>query len=84
MEGRVIVDLLAPVTGKPGQVRVVFRGLTARWSLSDEKHPLTGVRLRDDGLLEASRDDGWNVLDPADVLAVEWVDRAGEGGGAYL
>jgi hypothetical protein len=25
-----------------------------------------------------------SVLDPADVLAVEWVARDGEGGGQYL
>jgi hypothetical protein len=42
------------------------------------------VRLRPDGLVEFSRDDGWSVLDPADVLAVEWVARDGEGGGQYL
>ena len=79
-----IVELLEPVVGKPGQVRLISRGAGARWTLNDEKHPLTGVRLRPDGLVETSRDDGWDVLDPADVLAVEWVDRAGEGGGAYL
>jgi hypothetical protein len=55
-----------------------------RWTLNDEKHPLLNVRLRSDGLVETSRDDGWDVLDPADVLAVEWVARDGEGGGPYL
>jgi hypothetical protein len=84
VDASVIIDLLTPVTGKQGQVRLVYRGLNARWTVSDEKHPLAGVRVRDDGLLEMSRDDGWDVLDPADVLAVEWVDRSGEGGGAYL
>jgi hypothetical protein len=79
-----MVELLEPVIGKQGQVRLLFRGAGARWALNDEKHVLAGVRLRPDGLVEATRDDGWDVLDPADVLAVEWVDRAGEGGGAYL
>ncbi len=84
MDGKVIVELLEPVISKQGQVRLVCRGLNARWALSDEKHPLLSVRLRPDGLVETSRDDGWDVLDPADVLAVEWVARDGEGGGPYL
>lgn len=84
MQGSVIVDLLQPVIGKQGQVRLVVRGLNARWTLNDDKHPLVGVQLRADGLIETTRDDGWNVLDPADVLAVEWVSRDTEGQGQYL
>ena len=84
MDGTVIVELLEPVIGKPGQVRLAFKGLGGRWTLNDEKHPLLSVRLRADGLIETSRDDGWDVLDPADVLAVEWVAGPGEGGGLYL
>jgi len=84
VDGKVIVDLLEPVIGKPGQVRLVYRALSTRWALNDEKHPLLGVRLRPDGLLETSRDDGWDVFDPDGVLAVEWVAREGEGGGPYL
>ncbi len=84
MEGTVIVDLLQPVIGKQGQVRLLFKGLSARWTLNDEKHPLLTVQLRPDGLVEVSRDDGWDVLDPADVVAVEWVARDNEGGGQYL
>ena len=84
MDGRVITELLEPVIGKPGQVRLVLQGLSARWALNDEKHPLLRVRLRADGLVEASRDDGWNVFDPEGVLAVEWVAGEGEGAGQYL
>jgi hypothetical protein len=42
------------------------------------------VQARPDGLIEATRDDGWSVLDPGDVLAVEWVSRDSEGQGQYL
>ena len=70
-----MVDLLRPVIGKPGQVRLVVRGLNGRWTLNDDKHPLLSMDLRDDG---------WSVLDPADVLAVEWVSRDTEGQGQYL
>jgi hypothetical protein len=84
VDGKVITDLLEPVIGKPGQVRLVFQGLSTRWALNDEKHPLLGVRLRPDGLVETTHDDGWDVFDPAGVLAVEWISREGEGGGAYL
>ena len=84
MEGKVIVELLEPVIGKQGQVRLVLRGLSGRWALNEEKHPLLTVRLRQDGLVETTRDDGWDVLDPADVLGVEWVSRDTEGTGAYL
>jgi hypothetical protein len=84
VEGAVIVELLKPVLGKQGQVRLVVRGLSARWTLNDEKHPLLSARLLDDGLLEAARDDGWSVVDPDDVLAVEWIAGASEGSGHYL
>lgn len=84
MDGRVVTQLLEPAIGKPGQVRLVLRGLSARWALNDEKHPLLSVRFRPDGLVETARDDGWNVFDPADVLAVEWVAGEGEGAGQYL
>jgi hypothetical protein len=84
VEGKVIVELLEPVIGKQGQVRLVLRGLSGRWTLNDEKHPLLTARLRQDGLVETTRDDGWDVLDPADVQGVEWVSRDSEGSGAYL
>jgi hypothetical protein len=79
-----MVELLQPVLGKQGQVRLVVRGLNGRWTLNDDKHPLAGVRQRPDGLLEFTRDDGWSILDPADVLAIEWVSRDTEGQGQYL
>ena len=84
MDGNVVTDLLEPVIGKSGQVRLVLRGLSTRLALNDEKHPLLGVRLRPDGLVETSHDDGWHVFDPDDVLAVEWMAREGEGSGPYL
>jgi hypothetical protein len=79
-----MVELLQPVLGKQGQVRLVVRGLNGRWTLNDDKHPLLGVQQRPDGLLEFTRDDGWSILDPADVLAIEWVSRDTEGQGQYL
>jgi hypothetical protein len=84
VQAAVMVELLEPVIGKQGQVRLVVRGLNGRWTLNDEKHPLLSMKQRPDGLLEFTRDDGWNVLDPADVLAVEWVSRDTEGQGQYL
>jgi hypothetical protein len=45
---------------------------------------LLSVRLRPDGLVETSHEDGWNVFDPVGVLAVEWMAKEGEGGGLYL
>ena len=84
MQGSVLVELLEQVLGKQGQVRLVVRGLNGRWTLNDDKHPLLGVQQRPDGLLEFTRDDGWSILDPGDVLAVEWVSRDTEGQGQYL
>jgi len=84
VDGRIITELLEPVVGKLGQVRLVLKGLGGRWALNDEKHTLLSVRLRPDGLVETSRDDGWNVFDPEGVLAVEWVGGEGEGAGQYL
>ena len=84
MDGKVITELLEPVINKAGQVRLAFQGMGARWAINDEKHPLLSVRLRPDGLVETSHEDGWNVFDPDGVLAVEWMAREGEGGGLYL
>jgi hypothetical protein len=84
VEGTVVTELIEPLIGKQGQVRLLFRGMSGRLTLSDDKHPLTAARVRPDGLVETSRDDGWDVLDPADVLAIEWVSRDGEGLGQYL
>jgi hypothetical protein len=84
VQGSVLVELLEQVLGKQGQVRLVVRGLNGRWTLNDDKHPLLGVQQRPDGLLEFTRDDGWSILDPGDVLAVEWVSRDTEGQGQYL
>jgi len=81
---RVVTDLLEPLIGKTGQVRLVIQGMSSRWAVNDDKHPLLNVIVRSDGLVEISRDDGWVVFDPDTVLAVEWVAREGEGGGAYL
>ena len=79
-----VISLLEPLTGKTGQLRLVMQGMSSRWAVNDDKHPLLSVSLRADGLVEVSRDDGWVVFDPDTVLAVEWVAREGEGGGAYL
>jgi hypothetical protein len=84
VQGSVLVELLEPVLGKQGQVRLVVRGLNGRWTLNDDKHPLLGVQQRPDGLLEFTRDDGWSILDPGDVLAIEWISRDTEGQGQYL
>jgi hypothetical protein len=84
VDGKVITELLEPVIGKPGQVRLALQGLGGRWAINDEKHPLLSVRLRPDGLVETSHEDGWDVFDPAGVLAVEWMAKEGEGGGLYL
>jgi hypothetical protein len=45
---------------------------------------MLSVRLRPDGLVETSDEDGWHVFDPAAVLAVEWMARESEDGGTYL
>ena len=84
MDGKVVIGLLEPVIGKRGQVRLVLEGLSSRWTLNDLEHPLLSVRLRPDGLVETSHEDGWNVFDPVGVLAVEWMAKEGEGGGLYL
>jgi len=84
VDAMVVINLLEPLIGKTGQVRLVMQGLSSRWAVNDDKHPLLGVNVRSDGLVEISRDDGWVVFDPDTVLAVEWVAKQGEGGGAYL
>ena len=48
----------SPLSASQERLRLLFQG-GARLAWDDEKHPLLSVRLRPDGLVETSHEDGW-------------------------
>jgi hypothetical protein len=45
---------------------------------------LTGVEVRADGLVRVERENGWTVIDPAEVVAVAWTDDTQNTTGQFL
>ncbi|MDX6389500.1 MAG: hypothetical protein QOJ73_563 [Streptosporangiaceae bacterium] len=84
MDAQTIIGLLTPLIGKSGRLLILRRGSSALQSLTTDKLALTRVELRPDGLIQTWHDRGWDVFDPADVVAVEWMGDQGTGGGQYL
>ena len=84
MDGKVITELLEPVIGKAGQVRLAFQGWARGGPSTTRSIPWSASGSAPTGSLQTSHEDGWDVFDPAGVLAVEWMAREGEGGGLYL
>jgi hypothetical protein len=49
-----------------------------------ENKQLTGVELRPDGLLRLERENGWAVIDPADIVALVWNGDQDHSPGQFL
>ena len=49
-----------------------------------ENKQLTGVELRSDGLVRLQREDGWAVIDPAEIVAVVWSGDQDHSPGQFL
>ncbi|HEX5188015.1 MAG TPA: hypothetical protein VFW16_00635 [Streptosporangiaceae bacterium] len=84
MTGETIRDLLKPLIGKAGSLSlIVARTGHIGFAVNDGKK-LTGVELRDDGLVRLEREAGWTVFDPAEVVAVAWAGEADSSPGLFL
>jgi hypothetical protein len=84
MTGETIRDLLQPVVGQTGAlVLVVSRVGQVRFPATEDRK-LTGVTLREDGLVRLERETGWTAIDPAQILAVTWTPEAVQAAGQFL
>ena len=74
MTGEMIGNLLRPLIGKSGTIFMVVSRSGQIGFATGPDRKLTGVEIREDGLVRLVRDTGWAVLDPAEIVAVVWND----------
>jgi hypothetical protein len=84
MTGQTICDLLKPLVGKSGSLSLIVSRIGHIGIAASENKKLTGVEIREDGLVRIERETGWTVLDPAEVVAVAWTGEAESSPGLFL
>ena len=66
MTGEMIGDLLRPLIGKSGTIFMVVSRSGQIGFTTDHNKKLTGVEVREDGMVRLVRETGWAVIDPAE------------------
>ena len=84
MTGEMIGDLLRPLIGKSGTIFMVVSRSGQIGFATGPNRKLTGVELREDGLVRLTRETGWAVIDPAQIVAVVWNDETESSPGQFL
>ena len=84
MTGETIRDLLVPLIGKSGSIAMVTKGIGSIGFVTAENKKLTGVEVREDGMIRLVRESGWAVIDPAEIVAVVWNDDTESSPGQFL
>ena len=84
MTGEMIGDLLRPLIGKSGTIFMVVSRSGPIGFTTDQNKKLTGVELREDGMVRLVRETGWAVIDPAEIVAVVWNDDTESSPGQFL
>jgi len=84
MTGEVISDLLRPLIGKSGTIFMVVSRSGQIGFATGPNRKLAGVELREDGLVRLTRETGWAVIDPAEIVAVVWNDETESSPGQFL
>ena len=84
MTGQTICDLLKPLVGKSGSLSLIVSRIGHIGFAASENKKLTGVELREDGLVRLERETGWTILDPTEVMAVAWTGEAESSPGLFL
>jgi hypothetical protein len=84
MTGEMISDLLTPLIGKSGTIFLVVNKSGQIGFATGPNRKLTGVEIREDGLVRLVRETGWAVLDPAQIVAVVWNDETESSPGQFL
>ncbi len=78
MTGEMIGDLLRPLIGKSGTIFMVVGRSGQIGFATGPNRKLTGVELREDGMVRLVRETGWAVIDPTEIVAVVWNDETAE------
>ena len=84
MTGETLSDLIKPLIGKSGTIRLVVRRIGHISLATGEAKKLTGVEVRPDGLVLLEREAGWAVIDPGEVVAVVWSSDTESSPGLFL
>jgi hypothetical protein len=84
MTAEMIGDLLRPLIGKSGTIFLVVSRSGQIGFTTDHNKKLTGVEVREDGLVRLVRETGWAVIDPAEIVAVVWNDDTESSPGQFL
>jgi hypothetical protein len=84
MTGEMIGDLLRPLIGKSGTIFMVVSRSGQIGFATDHNKKLTGVEVREDGMVRLVRETGWAVIDPAEIVAVVWNDNTESSPGQFL
>jgi hypothetical protein len=84
MTAEMIGDLLRPLIGKSGTIFMVVSRSGQIGFTTDHNKKLTGVEVREDGLVRLVRETGWAVIDPAEIVAVVWNDDTENSPGQFL
>ena len=84
MTGEMIGNLLRPLIGKSGTIFMVVSKSGQIGFTTDHNKKLTGVEVREDGLVRLDRETGWAVIDPGDVVAVVWDSEPQSSAGQFL
>jgi hypothetical protein len=84
MTGETIRDLLKPLIGKSGSIFMVISRSGNIGLVTTENKKLTGVEIRQDGLVRLERETGWAVIDAGEVVAVVWDSEPEVRAGQFL
>ena len=84
MTGEMIGDLLRSLIGKSGTIFMVVSRSGQIGFATGPNRKLTGVELREDGMVRLVRETGWAVIDPTEIVAVVWNDETESSPGQFL
>jgi hypothetical protein len=84
MTGEAIRDLLQPLIGKSGSLAMIVRTVGHVTLRTEGTKKLTGVEVRQDGLVRLERESGWAVIDPSQVVVVAWDGEPETSAGQFL
>jgi hypothetical protein len=84
MTGETIGELLKPLIGKNGTIFMLVKRTGQVGFTTAENKQLTGVEIRPDGLIRLERENGWAVIDPAEIVAVVWSGDTDHSPGQFL
>jgi hypothetical protein len=84
MTGETLSDLIKPLIGKSGTIRLVVSRIGHISLATGEAKKLTGVEVRPDDLVRLERETGWAVIDPGEVVAVVWDSEPKTSAGQFL